>query len=79
MPLTTGVDITEITSRIKEAKSSAVKGVAGFSITATSSSCESTASYSLVGEEVGPRKSDPEDNRGLQARRESWGPDAGEH
>src|SRR4051794_28094660 len=63
MPLTTGVDITEITSRIKEAKSSAVKGVAGFSITATSSSCESTASYSLVGEEVGPRKSDPEVNR----------------
>lgn len=53
MPLTTGVEITEITSRTKEAKSSIVKGVAGFSITATSSSCVSTASYSLVDEEGG--------------------------
>jgi hypothetical protein len=35
MLLTTGVEITEITSRTKDAKSSTVKGVAGFSITAT--------------------------------------------
>jgi hypothetical protein len=61
MPLTTGVEITEITSRAKEAKSSIVKGVAGFSIAATSSSCVSTASYSL--KEAGSRKSDPEVDR----------------
>jgi hypothetical protein len=51
MPLTTGVEITEIKSRTKDAKSSTVKGVAGFSIPATSSSCVSPAFDSLVGEE----------------------------
>ena len=58
MPLMTGVEITEITSRTKEAKSSTVKGVAGLSITATSSNCVSPAR-----KEGGSRKSDPEVDR----------------
>ena len=65
MPFTTGVEITEITSRTKEAKSSIVKGVAGFSITATSASCVCLRLLTAwsARKEVGSRKSDPEVDR----------------